>query len=148
MTLTLRATTEQVAVSWLKGVVGDRVATTLPKDNASWAASGFCTVVTVGGGAQMYVPLREPVVAVDCWAVNPDSQKPPWFKAARLAEAIQAECLAHPTVPRTVILGGGYPNAQVKTAYTAYELRRINDDASSYAHYSLGLSLSWVEVPS
>jgi hypothetical protein len=147
MTLTLRATTEQVAVAWLVGVVGDRVATTLPKDNSTWAASGFCTVVTVGGSANMYVPLREPVVAVDCWAVNPDSQKPPWFKAARLAEAIQAACHAHAAVPTTVVLGGGYPNAQVKTAYTAYEARRIHDDASSYARYSLGLVLGWVEVP-
>jgi hypothetical protein len=148
MSLILRATTEQVTTAWLKGVVGDRVATTLPKDNASWAASGFCTVVTVGGGASMYVPLREPVLAVDCWAVNPDSQKPPWFKAAQLAEAIQAACHAHTGVPSTVVLGDGYPSAQVKTAYTAYEARRVPDDASSYARYTLGLVLGWVEVPS
>src|SRR5207248_6955555 len=45
VSLLLRATPELVAEAWLKTVVGDRVATTLPKDNATWAASGFCTLV-------------------------------------------------------------------------------------------------------
>lgn len=148
MSLILRATTEQVATAWLKGVVGDRVATNLPKDNASWAASGFCTLVTVGGGAGMYIPLREPVLGVDCWAVNTNSQKPPWGKAARLSEAIQAACHDHRNVPSVLVLGGGYPNAHVKSAYTAYEARRVPDDPSSYARYTLGLALAWVAVSS
>ena len=81
MSLQLRATPELVATAWLKTVVGDRVATTLPKDNTSWSASGFCTLVTAGGTPNLYVPLREPVIGVDCWAVNPQSQKPPWRNA-------------------------------------------------------------------
>lgn len=149
MTLQLRATPELVATAWLKTVVGDRVATTLPKDNASWAASGFCTLVTAGGSPNLYVPLRDPAMGVDCWANNPDSQKPPWNKAAVLAEAIQAACYEHAAIPQRVTLPAGYPQAQVLSAYTTGESRRIHDDASSYARYSIpGLVIAWTEVPS
>jgi hypothetical protein len=147
MSLLLRATPELVAEAWLKTVVGDRVATTLPKDNATWAASGFCTLVVAGGTPNLYVPLREPVIGVDCWANNPSSQKPPWNKAAALAEAIQAACYDHRAIPQTVALPAGYPAAQVKSAYTTGEPRRIPDDPSSYARFSIpGLVLSWVGV--
>lgn len=148
MSLQLRATPELVATAWLKTVVGDRVATTLPKDNSSWAASGFCTLVTAGGTPNLYVPLRDPAIGVDCWAVNPQSQKPPWNKAAVLAEAIQAACYDHPTIPQTVTLPAGYPAARVLSAYTTGESRRIHDDASSYARYSIpGLVIAWTEIP-
>ncbi len=148
MSLQLRATPELVATAWLKTVVGDRVATTLPKDNASWAASGFCTLVSAGGTPNLYVPLREPVMSVDCWAFNADSQKPSWNKAAMLAEAIQAACYDHPAIPQTVTLPTGYPAARVLSAYTTGEHRRIPDDPSSYAHYLIpGLVIAWTEVP-
>lgn len=149
MTLQLRATPELVATAWLKTVVGDRVATTLPKDNTSWAASGFVTLVVVGGTPNAYVPLRDPAIGVDCWAANLDSQKPPWNKAAALAEAIQAACYAHASIPQRVTLPTGYPAAQVLSAYTTGDYRRIHDDASSYARYSIpGLVIAWTEVPS
>lgn len=149
MSLQLRATPELVAEAWLKTVVGDRVATTLPKDNTSWSASGFVTLVSAGGTPNLYVPLREPAMGVDCWANNPGSQKPPWNKAAALAEAIQAACYDHPIVPQTLTLPSGYPQAQVLSAYTTGEHRRIHDDASSYARYSIpGLVIAWTEVPS
>lgn len=150
MPLTLHATTELVTIAWLRGFLGDIVATTLPKPTAtglSWATTGFATVTTVGGGADMYVPLRAPVLGVDCWAANPNSQKPPWTKAATVAEAIQHACWNHRTVPSLLTLPDGYPQARVLSAYTAYEPRRIPDDASSYARYSLGVALTWVEVP-
>ncbi|MEU1272982.1 hypothetical protein [Streptomyces sp. NPDC005799] len=149
----LRATPELVAEAWLKTVVGDIVATTLPKPGAdgtiSWADTGFVTLVTAGGTPNLYVPLREPVMGVDCWAANPQSQKPPWRKAACLAEAIQAACYDHPAIPKVVMLPTGYPQAQVKSAYTTGDHRRIPDDPSSYARYSIpGLVIAWTEVPS
>jgi hypothetical protein len=153
MSLLLRATPELVATAWLTTVVGDRVATTLPKPAAdgsiSWADEGFVTLVTAGGTPNLYVPLREPVIGVDCWATNPGSQKPPWNKAAALAEAIQAACYDHRTIPQTVTLPAGYPAARVMSAYTTGEHRRIPDDPSSYARYSIpGLVVTWVEAPS
>ncbi|MGY6019592.1 hypothetical protein [Streptomyces spinosirectus] len=148
MSLQLRATPELVAEAWLKTVVGDRVATTLPKDNASWAASGFCTLVVAGGTPNLYVPLREPAIGVDCWAISPGSQKPPWQKAVKLAEAIQAACYDHPNIPQLVTLSPGYPQARVLSAYTTGEHRRVPDDPSSYARYSIpGLVIAWTEVP-
>lgn len=146
----LHATSELVAIAWLKGVVGDIVATTLPKPGANgptWAGTGFCVVSIVGGDANMYVPMRRPVAAVDCWAANPDSQKPPWNKAGQLAERIQAACYDVQAIPRLLILPGSYPSARVASAYTAYEPRRVPDDPSSYARYTLGLQLHWTEVP-
>jgi hypothetical protein len=149
MSLQLRATPELVATAWLKTVVGDRVATTLPKDNSSWSASGFCTLVVAGGTPNLYVPLREPAIGVDCWAVNPDSQKPPWNKAAALAEAIVAACQDHRAIAQTVTLPAGYPTAQIRSAYVTGDPRRVHDDTSSYARYSIpGLAISWVAVPS
>lgn len=152
MSLLLRATNELVTIAWLKTVVGDRVATTLPKPvggNFTWAASGFVTTDTVGGSPNIYVPLREPVMSADCWAVNPGSQKPPWDKAAMLAEAIQAACWEHRSIPQTVVLPVGYPTVQVRSAYCTGEPRRVPNDPSSYARYSIpGLAIAWVEVPS
>ncbi|WP_393075272.1 hypothetical protein [Streptomyces sp. LN704] len=150
-TPTLHATPELVTTAWLISIVGDRVATTLPKpgpDGLSWADGGFVTHVVAGGSSNIYVPLRTPVMGVSCWAANPDSQKPPWGKASNLAETIVAACLDHPNVPRTALaLPGGYPDVQVKSAYTVGDPRRITDDASSYARYDIpGLVIAWTEV--
>jgi hypothetical protein len=149
----LRATPELVAIAWLKTIVGDIVATTLPKPGSNgtlpWQSTGFVTLVSAGGTPDLYVPLRSPVMGVDCWAANPQSQKPPWNKAAALAEAIQAACYDHPAIPQKVILPTGYPQAQVLSAYTTGEHRRVPDDPSSYARYSIpGLVIAWTEVPS
>ena len=146
MTVILRASTELVAVAWLKGIVGDIVATNLPRSNATWAASGFVTVTTVGGTPNLYVPMRAPVIAVSCWAVNPDSNRPPWNKAAYLAEQIQAGCYDTTGTPRLLTLPAGYPNARVLSAYSTYEPRRVPDDEASYARLDMGLTLNWVEV--
>ncbi|MFE1849855.1 hypothetical protein ACFYOF_06255 [Streptomyces sp. NPDC007148] len=150
----LRATPELVATAWLKTIVGDIVATTLPKrgkdGSITWAASGFVTLVVAGGSPNIYVPLRDPVVGLSCWALNPDSQKPPWGKASNLAETIVAATLDHPNVPRTALaLPAGYPSVQVKSAYVTGDPRRITDDSSSYARYDIpGLVVAWTELPS
>lgn len=149
----LRATPELVTTAWLGTVVGDRVATTLPKPSAdggvSWADGGFVTHAVVGGASNIYVPLRTPAMGLSCWAVNPGSQKPPWRQASNLAEAIVAACLDHPNVPKPLLaLPGDYPNVQVKSAYVTGDPRRITDDASSYARYDIpGLVIAWTEVP-
>jgi hypothetical protein len=140
----LRPNNELVTTAFLVSIVGDRVATTLPKDIAGWAEDGFVTVDTVGGTPNIYLPIREPVMGVQCWAVNPNSQKPPWNKAASLAGAIQDACWDHPAVPRNLVLLGGYPMVQVKSAYLTGEPRRVPDDPSSYARYSIpGLVVVW-----
>lgn len=146
--MTLRANTELVATAWLGGVQGlapGMVATQLPTDNTTWAASGFVTVRTSGGSPGLYVPLRSPVVTVDTWAVNPNSSKPPWFAANYLAELIDAGCRAS-DAQRAVTLPGSYPAARVLTAYLIQEPRRAYGDAGDLAHYVLDMVLNWVDL--
>lgn len=148
MATVLRANTELVAVAWLRGVAGlssSMVATTLPTDNSSWAASGFVTVRAVGGAPGIYVPLRSPVVTVDAWGVNPGSSKPPWFQAAALLEAVDLGCRAA-DVSRELTLPSGYPGARVLTAYLLSEPRRAYGDQGDYAHYIADLALHWVDL--
>lgn len=144
----LRATTELVATAWVKGIVGDIVAGALPRDNSTWAASGFVVLATVGGTADMYVPLRTPVVSLDCWAVSPNGNRPPWHKATWLAEQIQAGCYDSESTPRLLTLPASYPTARVLSAYSTYEARRVPSDEAGYARVNLGIAFNWVQVGS
>jgi len=154
-TLTLRATTDLVAVAWLKGLVGDIVATTVPR-NDTVAASGFVTVHTSGGSSNMYVPLREPVVLIDCWWAPKDSVKPPFNKATALAEAIVAGCYDHENTPRLLTLPDGYPHARVLSAHVVQDPRRpvvpgtgeASADHGSWARIVLGVQFHWIQVGS
>lgn len=148
--MSLRPTSELVAVSWLRGVTGlssSMVATELPADNSTWSASGFVQVMGVGGSPNIYVPVAQPVIQVDCWAVNPNSAKPPWGKANQLAELIRMGCLDHANVGRTLTdFPAAYNDARVLTAYPISEPRRIRDDSADFAHYTMDLQFMWVEV--
>lgn len=153
VTIAKHATTDLVAIAWLKTLVGDIVATTVPRTEAV-KETGFVTVHTSGGGAHLYVPMRMPVVLVDCWAASADSVKPPWNKATALAEAIVAGCFDHAGTPRLLTLPTGYPNARVLSAYTVQEPRRpvvpgggeASADLGSWARIVLALQLHWIEV--
>jgi hypothetical protein len=145
---TLRANTELVAMAWLAGVTGlssAMVAATLPKDNSSWAASGFVTVRTAGGSPGIHVPMRQPVVTVDTWAVSPSSGKPPWFKANALAELLDVGCRAA-NAARTVTLPTNYGQARVHSAYLVSEPRRAYGDQGDYARYTTDLALNWTDL--
>lgn len=144
----LRATTELVTQAWVKTVVGDIVATKLPRDNTSWSKYGFVTLATTGGNTGLYVPMRSPVVSLDCWGVHPESGRPAWNRATALAERIVAATYDPAYTPQLVTLPAGYAQARVLTVYPAYEPRRVPDDPGSYARISLGLTVNWVEVPS
>jgi hypothetical protein len=159
-TITRRATTDLVAIAWLKDLVGDIVATTVPRLPESgipaWAETGFVTVHTSGGSTNMYVPMRQPVVMFDCWAASANSIKPPWNKATALAEAIVDGCEDHPANPRLLTLPAGYPHARVLSAYIVQEPRRPvvpgggeqSADLGSWAHINGALQLHWVQVSS
>lgn len=147
MTVTLRATTDLVAVAWIAGVSGISVSTTLPKDTATWSANGFVVVSTVGGGPHPYMPVRNPVVQIDCWAVNPNTASPPWGKANNLAEEIQNAFYQVGNIPRTLTLNAGFPTARVLSAWTITEPRRVYEDDASYARYTMSAQFTWIELP-
>lgn len=144
---TLHANTDLVAVAWLgtaQGLTGI-VGATLPKDTSGWASTGFVTVRTSGGSPDPYVPLRRPVVTVDCWGVSPGSVKPPWALANGLAELVAAACRAS-DVGRLLTLPGGYPTARVLDAYLVSEPRRAYGDQGGYARFVVDVALNWVEL--
>lgn len=145
MTTLLRPTTEIVAVAWLAGVAGlstGMVATQLPSAVESWKTAGFVTVRTIGGSPSIYTPLRSPVVAVDGWACNPGSNKPPWFQANGLMELIDLGCRAA-SAGRWLTLPGTYEQARVTTAYWVTEPQRVYADQGGYARYTANLTLNW-----
>jgi hypothetical protein len=150
MAPTPRANSELVAVAWLQGAAGmeaGQVATTLPSDTTAWETNGFVQVpMVVGGTPQLYYALREPVVQVDAWAVNPSSGKPPWGKAASLMELIVAATYDTDRMQRTLTLPAGYPQARVMTAHLVTEPRRIPSDDASYARFTADLALHWITL--
>ena len=146
MTTTLRPNTEIVATKWLAGISGlssSMVATQLPRDTSTWSSTGFVTIAVVGGAPSMYTPLRSPVLSIDCWAINPGSNKPPWYQANQLAEIIDQGCRAS-NAQRWLTLGGNYMQARVTTAYWVTEPRRIYADGGAAARYSGNLAFNWV----
>lgn len=140
---------ELVAVAFLQqmpGVTADVVATQLPKNEADWAANGAITVAVVGGHPDVDLPVRNPLVQVDCWATTLNSNKPPWFKAAALAEAVWQATRNRNRGARVISISSGpvpYPAAIVLTAVFLTEWRRIYDDKADAARYSADLGMTW-----
>lgn len=147
----LHANTELVAVAWLAGIDGidsDQVATMLPDDNTTWAASGFVQVVgVVGGSPAVDYALAQPVVQVDLWAVNPSSSKPPWGKASHLGELIRYGCHDEAGKRDLAPVKTGYGNVRVEEVNLETEPRRVPADEGSYARYTCELSIKWTEIP-
>lgn len=145
--MTLPATTELVAVAWLKtvdGVPTGQVATSLPADfmtSATIAASGFVQVIGVGSPTDPYTPMRSSLVQVDVWMYNANQGKPPWNRAAVLAERITraAESLSG----TSVTLPSGYENAYVHSVTVPLEARRMLDVDERVARYTLDMIVNW-----
>lgn len=152
----LNPNSDLVAEAWLAGVPGlsaSMVSTTLPQDQSVWSTNGFVTVSVIGGSPDLYLPVRQPVIQVDCWAVNPNSPRPPWGKANSLAEAIRSHVEAGPgpgNHSRLLTFSqGDYRGAIVMAAIMRTEPRRaiaggmMPNDGNSYARYLFDLELRW-----
>jgi hypothetical protein len=150
MAVTPKANTDLVAVAWLSsadGIDAGQVATTLPSDPTVWSDNGFVHVVGgVGGTPNLDYPLREPVVQVDFYAVNLSSGKPPWGKAASLAELAVAATYDAAGLQRVLTLRAGYPQARVLTAHFMTEPRKMPGDDASFARYQADLALHWITL--
>lgn len=145
----LLATTELVAISWIRGIrdlTASGVGSQLPADEYEWAAGGYIVVpVTVGGTPMDSAPVQRPVVQVECWATNPSSARLPWLKAANLAEQVRLAAYDRTYwSPRPLELGNGYPLAWVRSARLLTHPRRVWSDAGDYAGYIADLQLMWV----
>jgi len=150
MTTPLLVNTELVAVAWLGSLPGlstQMVATQLPDDVTKWAKTGFVVVTVVGGIIDAYMPVSLPVLQVDCYAVVPGSNKPPWFMANNLAMIIQRGCWERRSINRLLTItarGITYPSATVLTAYLTTPPRRLYEDPGDLARYQFDLALTWI----
>lgn len=149
--MALPPNSELVAQAWissLANISSSIVKTQLPADNTTWAASGFVHVVgVVGGASDPYVPVKNPVVQVDTYAVNPNTDNPDWGQASTLAEYIRAGTYLLEKTHVSLTTRSGFDNAQVLQA-TCTEPRRIPNDPSGYARYTMDVNLTWVTIGS
>lgn len=140
---------ELVAKAWIQGVPGvplNSVATTLPRDNTTWAASGFVVIEgVIGGSSNLYYELRSPVLSIASYAVTPNSDKPPWNKANQLAETVRKATKDQALAKRTLSLPAAYYGARVLEANALTEPVR-RSDPGSYAVYGFELELHWVSL--
>lgn len=154
----LHTPADLVAVAWIAsipGLVADGVATSLPSDETTWAANGFVVVPThVGGTPHSTIPLRRPVLQVECWGTVPGSDKLPWGIPNQLAEQIRAGTYDRTAFSRPLAITAGtvaYPAARVLSAKMLTEPRRIWSDQGDYAGYVFDLALQFVaageEIP-
>ncbi len=150
----LHPTNELVTLAWIQDTTGIDCGINLPEDYTTWAANGFVTVANVGGAPQVHMPVRQPAVTVDCWAVFAGSPRPPWLQAAQLAERIYAATI--PTSakrqvdPNTVAppVGNSYAHAHVQSVYALTEPRPVLGDEAGFAHYTVDIAIRWVEAAS
>lgn len=151
-----RANSEIVFEAWLRGVTGvdpNKLGSTLPQDQA-WADTGFIQFAVVGGVPDLDNPIRKPVFGLDFWAISPTpgSNKPPWWQANNLAETVLAGCYndANPAAGGrdvSAVLQAAHPQydgARVLSVYSLSEPRRVYEDISSYARYTMDVLCNWV----
>lgn len=146
---------ELVAVAWLgqrvAGLLPASVGTTLPVDITKWADTGFLQVSALPGGLpDVDVPLRRPILQLDAWATantsgTASSIKPPWNLANRLVELVRLATEAGQTgyYGKPVTMPANYGPARVQAAYLVSEPRRVNDDPSGYARFTVDLAIDW-----
>lgn len=146
------ANSELVTQAWIASLPGfnsGMVATTLPENNAAWAASGFVTLKVVGGSPEMYVPERKPVMELGFWwAPTPGSRKPQWAMANALAEQLVNLVYDESVFNAVLNLGPQYPTAQMQQAHWLQEPRRIYGTKDYRALYQGELWTVWRELPS
>jgi hypothetical protein len=154
--VTAPATTPVVAMAWLRSISGleNIVASDLPAVEkwASPAGNGFVTVgPVVGGGAasqlavaagELYVPLRHPIVQVDCWGAFLNSKKINHGAASRLAELIFNA--TYTDFATEITLPPGVAPVHLTPVYPVSDVRGPVPDPNDYAHYQIDLHIGWI----
>jgi hypothetical protein len=142
-----------VCVQWIASIPGftaDGVGTELPPDDTTWSAHGYVVVpTTVGGTPHSTIPMRRPVVQVECRAVLPGSDIPPWGMAADLADQIRSATYDRNNFGRLLTIsveGVAYPDAMVRSVKMLTEPHRMYGDSADYAGISFDLAFQWIQV--
>lgn len=147
---TYRANTELVAQAWLSslpflnnGMVNPRLPEGIEKQDAA-IASGFVTHVVVGGSPNIYVPEREPVLAVKAYGFpNVGGRKPQYDLASGLLESIVEATYDVDSFNAVLTLPSGYPTVQVQQGHPVSEVRQSYGDRAYWAVYMVEIQLIW-----
>jgi hypothetical protein len=149
-------TAELVALGWIKDVVTAydiATGTTLqgpdPETQVlSWGATGFVQCAVVGGSVNGTVPIRQPVMSVDCWAANVNGSRPPWGRANSIAELSvrAARSFNWGDTQRLVTLPSTFGAVLVRDGSVLTEPERRLADEAGYAHYGFELQVSWLPL--
>lgn len=143
---------EQVGVAWAKTLdlpVGTAVATTLP-EFSSWptvtgGSKAFLQVYGTGGGTVGDTPLRRSVLSFDAWAAKTGSDRPPLALATAILATVMRESYHGGDLPKSVTL----PNGSAATVHDVRPIndhpRRIPDQDTSRAHFSVDIEIMWTE---
>lgn len=149
MAVVLLPNSDLVAVAWLqtiRGITADVIAAQLPK-RAEWKMNGAIIATVAGGSPDPDLPIAKPVVQLDFYAVNPASDRLPWFRASSLAEQVRGAVYDKPSWGRPLAITAGgvvYPPARVIGARIMTEPRRIWGDGADYARIQMDVRLTWV----
>ncbi len=145
-----------VAVAWagqrVPGLTASMVATRLPRGFTTWADAGFVQMTPITGAPNVDIPVRRPVMQVDCWAVTVDAQgavskKQPVHKANRLAELIRdATERSEALDGRPLAMLDNYLAARVLSAYLLSEPVEVPGDESGYARVTFDLQIDWARA--
>ena len=156
MTATYRANTDLVIQAWLAtlpGINAGMVGRTLPEavdTNATFQTSGFVTALAVGGAPDIYVPERQPVMQIDCWAgaLGGASRRPQWNVANELAETVTNAVYSTSAFNQVLTLKPGYPTARVQQAHLLQEPRPVYGDPRYFARFHMDVQFYWIELTS
>lgn len=148
--MSIRPNSDLVIAAWVRAACGlptNGVATTLP--DQPWPGDQFVQIMQVGGTPNPESPLRRPVATLNCYAVKPNSLKPPWGRANALAEQIWEATFVtryHDDPACTLTMPTGYGAARVLDVIALTEPRRLPADPSQYALYGLDIQVDWAPV--
>lgn len=139
-------TTRLVADAWLRlAVPGVGVDEELPEADDQLRAAGFIRTATVGGGPNRYVPMRQPVVAAECWVPPNTDRKRSWRIAEQLAERV-VQATFDPAFMGVLIdlsTVGRYRSARVHDVIALGDPQRDDNDPSDWARFDVDLAFTW-----
>lgn len=149
--MALFPTSELVAKAWILGLPGvpsGAVASTVPEDKAAWL-NGFVEAVALDGSPQLHMKKRQIILDITCWyQLKPGSNKPPWNKAAQLAEKVFDGGYADVLVVQRLLttLPAAYDNARV-LAFMPSEVEKRGADPAGNAAFGFSAEMHWIAVP-
>lgn len=141
--------TRYVAAGWLQlAVPGVSAGTELPgvEDHPAMRTDGFLRIAAAGGSPDEYVPMREPVVQVECWLAPPATGKQvSWARAEQLANRVLAATYDGALMSRLIDLTsvGDYAPARVHTVTALSEPDPVEQNDTDWARFDLDLLFRW-----